>query len=159
MSTSIDNLLTQYDTGKLSRRDLLAAIALIAVPRLARSQQSLFRARSLHHVNIGVSDLATSVTFFRNLLGSPPNRPMVRGGGESFVIDFADSGFISLCRQPGSSCSVTGPRAQPGQIDHFWVGIDDFNVDRVMTELAAAGIEGAIEARTSVLVPAPKGVA
>ena len=29
MSTSIDNLLTQYDTGKLSRRNLLAPIALI----------------------------------------------------------------------------------------------------------------------------------
>ena len=35
MSTSIDNLLTQYDTGKLSRRGLLAAIALIAAPRPA----------------------------------------------------------------------------------------------------------------------------
>ena len=39
MSTSIDNLLTQYDTGKLSRRGLLAAIALIAVPRPARAQR------------------------------------------------------------------------------------------------------------------------
>ena len=37
MSTSIDNLLTQYDTGKLSRRNLLAAIALIAAPKPARA--------------------------------------------------------------------------------------------------------------------------
>ena len=158
MITSVDNLLTQYDTGELSRRTLLAAIALIAVPRPARAQQGLFRARSLHHVNIGVSDLATSATFFRNLLGSPPNRPMVGGGGESFALDFSDSGFISLCRQPGGSCSVAGPGAQPGRIDHFGVGIDDFDADRVMSELAAAGIEGAISARTSVLVPAPDGV-
>ena len=155
MSTSIDNLLTQYDTGKLSRRNLLAAIALIAVPKPARAQQGLFRARSLNHVNIGVSDLATSETFFRNLLGSPPNRSIV---GDAFALDFSDSGFISLCPQPGGSCSVAGPGAQPGRIDHFGVGIDDFDADRAMSELTAAGIEGAINGRTSVLVPAPDGV-
>ena len=126
MSTSIDNLLTQYDTGKLSRRGLLAAIALIAVPRPARAQSSLFRARSLSHVNIGVSDLAASEAFYRKLLGSPPNRPIV---GDAFALDFAESGFISLCPQPGGSCSVAGPSAQPGRIDHFGVGIDDFARD------------------------------
>ena len=134
MSTSIDNLLTQYDTGKLSRRRLLAAIALIAASRPARAQSSLFRARSLSHVNIGVSDLAASEAFYRKLLGSPPNRPIV---GDAFALDFAESGFISLCPQPGGSCSVAGPSAQPGRIDHFGVGIDDFDADRVMSELEA----------------------
>ena len=155
MSASIDRLLTQYDTGRLSRRDLLAAIALIAVPKPARARQSLFRARSLHHVNIGVSDLAASETFYRNLLGLAPNRPIV---GDAFALDFADSGFISLCPRPGGNCSVAGPGSQPGHIDHFGVGIDDFDGDRVMSELAAAGISGATGGATTVLVPAPDGV-
>ena len=155
MSASIDNLLTQYDTGKLSRRHLLAAIALIAAPKPARAQQGLFRARSLHHVNIGVSDLATSETFYRNLLGLRPNRPIV---GDAFALDFSESGFISLCPQPGGNCSVAGQSARPGHIDHFGVGIDDFDGDRVMSELAAAGIEGATGGGTTVLVPAPDGV-
>ena len=155
MTETIDNLLTQYESGVLSRRALLAGIAVIAAPKPAPAQTGLFRARSLNHVNIGVSDLAVSETFFRQLLGSPDRRPIV---GDAFALDFSDSGFISLCPQPGGSCSVAGPSAQPGRIDHFGVGIENFEAERVMSAVAAAGIEGAVNGRTSVLVPGPDGV-
>ena len=114
-------------------------------PRVGPDQQ--YDRLTFGEVNIGVSDLATSEAFYRNLLGLRPNRPIV---GDAFALDFSESGFISLCPQPGGNCSVAGPGARPGHIDHFGVGIDDFDGDRVMSELAAAGIEGATGGGTTV---------
>ena len=41
MRRSIDELLTRYEAGALTRRGLLAAIALLAAPRPARAKDSL----------------------------------------------------------------------------------------------------------------------
>ena len=156
MRESFDSLLKQYEDGKLTRRQVLGAITALAMPLRADAQPGRVRARSLSHVNVGVTDLARSETFYRQLLGVPARRYIV---GDAYALDFPDGGLISLCPTQGGNCSLTAADAVAGQIDHFGVGIENFNAERVASELEAAGIEGVRQAGpTSVLVPDPDGV-
>ena len=136
MRTAFDNLLRQYEDGKLTRRQVLGAITALAVPARAGAQPGRFRARSLHHVNVGVTDVAQSEAFYRSLLGVPGRRYTV---GDAYALDFPDGGLISLCPTQGGNCSLTAAAALPGQIDHFGVGIENFDAERVASDLDAAG--------------------
>ena len=159
MTQSFDTLLRQYEDGKLTRRQLLGAITALAMPATVGAQTSRtgIRARSLNHVNVGVSDLSRSETFYRNLLGLPARRYIV---GDAYALDFPDGGLISLCPTEGGNCSLTATSAVPGEIDHFGVGIENFDAERVVSQLEDAGIEGVRQAGpTSVIVPDPDGLA
>ena len=156
MPESLDSLLTQYEAGRLTRRELLAAILVLAAPATSRAQAGAVRGRVLNHVNVGVADVARSETFYRDLLGLPARRYIA---GDAFALDFPDGGLISLCPVSGGNCSLTAGDAVAGEIDHFGIGIDDFDAPRVASQLEAAGFEGVSQAgATSVLVPDPDGV-
>ncbi len=156
MRESFDMLLKKYEDGRLTRRELLAAITVLAVPATVGAQGGRFRARALNHVNIGVTDVSRSEAFYRELLGLPARRYIV---GDAYALDFPDGGLISLCPVSGGNCSLTVADAVPGQIDHFGIGIDNFDADRVASELTTAGIAGVRQAGpTSVLVPDPDGL-
>ena len=156
MRESFDSLLKQYEDGKLTRRQVLGAITALAVPIRAGAQPGRFRARSLNHVNIGVTDVAQSEAFYSTLLGVPARRYIV---GDAYALDFPDGGLIRRYPTQGGNCSLTAADAVPGQIDHFGVGIENFDAERVASELEAAGVEGVRRAgSTSVLVPDPDGV-
>ncbi len=90
--------------------------------RSGRAHSPAASARALSHVNIGVTDVARSETFYRELLGVPARRYIV---GDAYALDFPDGGLISLCPTQGGNCSLTATAdaAVPGQIDHFGVGI------------------------------------
>ena len=156
MTESFDMLLKQYEAGRLTRRQLLGALTALAVPSAAGAQGSAVRARALHHVNVGVADLDRSERFYRDLLGLPPRRYIV---GDAYALDFPDGGLISLCPVEGGNCSLTAGSAVAGEIDHFGVGIENFDAERVAGALEAAGFEGVRQAGpTSVLVPDPDGL-
>ena len=63
MIDCIDNLLNQYEFGKMTRRELLIAITLLSMPVQSPAQDSLFKARSFNHLNIRVTDVARSESF------------------------------------------------------------------------------------------------
>ncbi len=153
MKESINQLVSEYEAGKITRRGLLGAIALLTAPKHLQAQSSLFRAWSLNHVNVRVADLARSEAFYNDVLGLPPVREVV---GAGYALDFPSGGFISLCPLSSSTCGVK-PDAQRGDIDHFAVGIDNFNADRVVAELRNAGYDQLRNANTSVFVADPDG--
>ena len=155
MIDSIDGLLKQYELGKVTRREVLAAIALLATPAQSSAQEGLFRARALNHLNVRVTDLAKSEAFYRRVLGLPAVRPVQ---GAAFALDFPGGGAISLCPLSVTTCGVK-PNARPGDIDHFGVGIDNFNAGRVEAQLKAAGFDQVRNVGTSVFVADPDGTA
>ncbi len=154
MRDTFDTLLKQYEDGKLTRRQVLGAFTAMALPSGARAQTGV-RARTLHHVNVGVADLDRSETFYRNLLGLPARRYIV---GDAYALDFPDGSLISLCPVEGGNCSLTAGSAVAGTIDHFGVGIEDFDGERVATALEDAGFEDVGGGGGSVLVPDPDGM-
>lgn len=111
-----------------------------------------YKARSINHVNVVVSDAARSEAFYRTLLGMPPSRSIPPA---AHAVDFPDGGFLSLC-PPDGRCFFGDPL--PGRIDHVGIGVENFDVDRVARELEAAGIDGVDTAGPSVICRDPDGV-
>jgi len=154
MEIALDDVLKQLQEGRISRRQALCVItALAASPAFSESSPpTLFKARTLDHINITVSDAGRSEAFYRTVLGLPagfPIPPKARG------VAFPGGGFLSLCPLDGQ-CFLGDP--QTGRIDHFGVGIEDFDADRVARDLEAADIEVVLKTPGSVFAHDPDGV-
>src|ERR671934_2935731 len=130
MIEAIDALVTSYDAGALSRRQLLQVLAALVAPVAADAQTAgeVMNARLLHHVNVQVSNVARSEAFYRKLLGLPASRRVQ--GPDNHGLDLAGSGLIILQRSD-----------TPGRIDHFCVGVDNWDADRLRAAAKNAGIE------------------
>jgi catechol 2,3-dioxygenase-like lactoylglutathione lyase family enzyme len=153
MITAFDSLLKQYECGAMTRRQLLAAMTLLVAPASAPAQTSLFRARSLNHVNFRVTDVARSEAFYRKVLGVPRARP---AAGNAFALDLPAGGSISLCPVSVPTCGIKKD-GRPGDIDHVGIGIDNFNAARVESELTKAGFKPYNNTGPSVFVDDPDG--
>ena len=149
MIDNLDTLVASYEKGTLTRRQLLLALAAIAAPAAAGAQApegAVMKARMLHHVNLQVSDVARSEAFYRRLLGLPPTR--IVQGPDNHGLDLTDGGLIILQKSQ-----------TPGRIDHFCVGVDAFDADRLRGAAKAAGFERVQgTAADNFLVTDPDGV-
>jgi catechol 2,3-dioxygenase-like lactoylglutathione lyase family enzyme len=129
MTDHITALVTAYDNGTLTRRQLLQALATIAAPAAAQPPSGgATKARLLHHVNVQVSNVGRSEAFYRTLFGLPASR--VVQGPDNHGLDLPGSGVIILQRSD-----------TPGRIDHFCVGVENWDADRLRAAAKAAGIE------------------
>src|SRR5215510_10954051 len=109
----LELLLNRYETGQISRRELLAAIAALAVaaPVGAADEPAIGTVRQLNHVTIFVQDVQKSVVFYQSLFGMPVLTPQNPG-----INLRAGSGFLGIYPAQGNR---TG-------IDHLCFGIDKF---------------------------------
>ena len=134
----VDQLLTAYEKGRLTRRELLSALVLAGVSTAATAQQGVSplqgRASMFHHVNVFVSNLPRSAAFYQTL-GLPSTlRPIYPApGGAAYGLDFNNGSFLSLIQ--------TSDPERVGTIDHFSIGIDNFDFERDTAALRAAGID------------------
>jgi catechol 2,3-dioxygenase-like lactoylglutathione lyase family enzyme len=141
----MDALLTQFEQGKLSRRQLLQALTLAAAPRAAQPSESLLRGRTLNHVNLQIADVEQSEAYYRKLFGLPPKRAVP---DRPFALDLADGSFLSLQRSDS-----------PGSVNHFCVGVDDFSPEQVATTLKMGGLDNGRRRRPdSVYVRDPDNI-
>ncbi|PYR28555.1 MAG: hypothetical protein DMF98_02565 [Acidobacteria bacterium] len=132
MVDTLDTLVTSYDRGTLTRRQLLQALAVVAAPVGTRAQTTnggVTKARTLHHVNVQVSDVPRSEAFYRTLFRLPPTRRVQ--GPDNHGLDLPGGGLIILQKSD-----------RPGRIDHFCVGVDSFDAERLRTAAKTAGLEG-----------------
>ena len=82
---NVDRLLTAYEKGKLTRRQLLSFLTVagsatvLDTETLVGQQPGVLgrRARNLNHVSIGVADLKRSAAFYRNLGLEGTMRPII----------------------------------------------------------------------------------
>lgn len=136
----LDTLLAQYENGHLSRRDLLAALAmLVAAPSAgaAGSQgaaQPIGAVKSMNHVSIFVPDVKKSVQFYQELFGMPLLTPQDPGINLS-----AGTSFLGI--YPNSAGATTG------SINHICFGMENFDADAVLKLLTARGIKANIRLR------------
>jgi catechol 2,3-dioxygenase-like lactoylglutathione lyase family enzyme len=144
-----DSLIAAYDAGTLTRRQLLHALTVMAAPFAGAAQPpntGATKGRMLHHVNVQVTDVAKSEAFYRTLFGLPPSR--VVQGPDNHGLDLPGGGLIILQRSDN-----------PGRIDHFCVGVDAFDADRMRAAAKAAGLERVQgSASDNFFVPDPDGL-
>jgi glyoxylase I family protein len=135
MGPELDLLVTRYEAGQISRRELLGALTalLLPIPLPPRAEPEIGLARSLNHVTMMVPDVARSQKFYQELFGMPVLTPQPPG-----VNLRAGSSFLGLYP------TATG---EQGRIDHFCLGLDNFDAEAVQKKLAARGLDASIRLR------------
>jgi len=120
MTERVEGMLASYENGSMDRRQFVAAVAALAAGSAATTQAqspALFRGRILNHVTVSVADVARSRAFYQGLLGATD-------------IGAVSPKFSDL--RIGDSFIGLYPLGNPGRIDHFSVGIDDYEAGRVL---------------------------
>jgi catechol 2,3-dioxygenase-like lactoylglutathione lyase family enzyme len=118
-------------TVTVDRRQFLLSLPALAMAPAAMAQSSTaqIRMRGLNHVTLTVSDLKRSVDFYQGLFGMPIQARQ----GSTLVVLRLGSGPQSVMLSTG------GANATPG-INHLCVGVEEFDVDRILKILADHGI-------------------
>jgi catechol 2,3-dioxygenase-like lactoylglutathione lyase family enzyme len=132
--SELDRLLTSFEKGALTRRQLLAALAATAVSRAVHAQPQL-RVVSLNHVTLSVSDVEKSHKFYEKLFGMQ-------------VVSRQTNG-INLGAGPDSFLGLYKLNSAPG-INHFCLGAADFKVPEAVKTLRQHGLEARVRDRDGV---------
>lgn len=134
MPTNLELLIDHYDSGRLSRRELLGALAMLALPVTAEgAAPKVAVAKQINHATLYVRDVEQSRAFYQRLFGMPvltaqPPGYNLRVGG----------GFLGLY--------PIDPSESP-RIDHVCFGLERFDEDATQRKLAAEGVDATIRAR------------
>ena len=138
MSALIEQVLTRYETGRMTRRQFVVSLVALMTGASAKAQETVpvISATTLNHVTLRVSDVDRSVRFYQKL----------------FNLSIANRQQNSTGLNLGSS-HLGLSKVQNGEqphINHFCLGVPDFDADRVMQSLDAHGVKGSIRMRGEV---------
>ena len=147
--TTADDLMDRYDRGRLSRRELLTALALLGfttATATAQQDAAVVADSTLNHLQLNVKDLEATRDFYAKLFGA---RLVRKDTPQNWHVEMA-----------GSSISLrTSPDRQG--IDHFGVGVVRFDANAieaaVKRRLPSANAQLTAD-RTAVDVRDPNGI-
>ncbi len=129
--TAIDTLVSAFESGRLSRRQLvqgLAAMVAAAAPAAAEAQTPAIPALSLNHVSLAVTDPEASKQFFQKTFGMPV--ASTQGTGINLSLG---TSFLGLYKM-----------SNPGRVDHVCLGVANYEVNAMAAKLEAQGIKATI---------------
>jgi catechol 2,3-dioxygenase-like lactoylglutathione lyase family enzyme len=128
MEAIISSLVSRFERGALTRRELvqgLTTLAAVSGTASAQAQDAAIKGTKIDHVRIQVSDLPRSIAFYQKMFGltilseDKPNEIVRLGAGKVLV---------SLHH-----------KSPTGLVDHFAIGVEKFDKDSVTRELKARG--------------------
>jgi len=129
MESIISNLVSRFEKGLLSRRDLVRGLAMLAAGGTAASAQEglNFSAATIDHVSIQVADLKRSSEFYQNIFGfkevsGEPARNILRLGNNRTLV----------------SLNLEKPT---GTVDHFAIGIPRYNKEAAVRHFTERGVK------------------
>jgi catechol 2,3-dioxygenase-like lactoylglutathione lyase family enzyme len=144
MEWNVEQLLNRYESGNITRRDLICALAATSIASRNVESISPFEAVSLNHVTMRVSDAQRSARFYRQLLGLPVLKEKA-----SAVLLRVGSSFLALDSAP--------PEESKG-IDHFSFGIRGFTLEQAGVLLKKAGLEPEVAQNVELYFRDPDGI-
>lgn len=122
MELTISEMLRAYEGGKVSRRELVAGLTLLAAR--AEAQTAGFQGNGLNHVSLYVSDAKKSAEFYQKTFAGKIVKQDAQGAQVAF-----GKGRVTLKQA-----------APAARVDHFAIGVDGFKQDAVIADLKARGV-------------------
>jgi len=138
----ISDLLTSFERGALSRRELIGALALLA--SAGATSAATLKGASINHVSVLVTDMARSIDFYGRVFGLT----LVNEDKANKIARLGAGGKILV------SLRIEPP---PGVIDHFAIGVEGFNRDAVTADLKGFGLTPADNIQFGFHVKDPDG--
>ena len=129
MESIISSLVSRFEKGSLSRRELVQGLTMLAASGTAASAQEdlNFKTATIDHISIQVADVKKSSEFYQKMFGfkvtsGEPARNIVRLGNTGTL--------VSLNQEKPT-----------GTIDHFAIGIPKYNKDVAVRYFTQRGIK------------------
>lgn len=134
MTTGLDQLLSRYETGRITRRELLGALSamVVAAPVVKAAEPAIGAVRQLNHVTVFVQDVQKSAAFYQGLFGMPLLTRQDPGVNLS-----AGSGFLG----------IYPAQARASAIDHLCLALENFDADASLKKLTDRGLKANIRLR------------
>src|SRR6201997_4047429 len=128
MEKIISNLVTRFEKGGLTRRELIQGLAMLTAAggtALAGLQEAGLKGLKSDHVSIQVNNLPRSIDFYQKLFGfavvsEDKNNEIVRLGITKTLVSLHDKG-------------------PTGIVDHFAIGVDHFDKESVTRDSKLLG--------------------
>ena len=152
MFKTLDQLITAYDRGVCTRRQLLSALAALGLGSTSVSAEQHPRPGSsiarINHINLRVSNVERSVEFYERLFGPgfrqlPTSLPYDLGGGSMvpYMSVQTDKDVATEGRRQYSPRWHGSLTTKPGTWEHLALEVDNFDVNKTMARLETAGVE------------------
>jgi catechol 2,3-dioxygenase-like lactoylglutathione lyase family enzyme len=153
METTIATLLSQFENGTLTRRQLIQSLAMLALaaPSAAQSAPAAaapapgpapWKTVRLDHISYAVSDYKRSAAFYRDLMGWQIRED---NGTSQATLNINGLGDIIIrnTRQPAANPQPSQPGRPPltGVINHVSWGVQPWNTESVEAELKRRGLD------------------
>lgn len=130
MEAVISDLVTRYEKGALSRRGLIQGLAMLAgagaAPAARAQEAGGLKGVNIDHISIQVTDLPRAIAFYEKVFGlkvmgeDKPNE-ISRLGSQRIIVSLHH-------------------KNPTGIVDHFAIGVENFNRQQVTEKLQALGI-------------------
>jgi catechol 2,3-dioxygenase-like lactoylglutathione lyase family enzyme len=133
MKPIISDLVERFESGRLSRRELIGGLTMLMAASQVPAEQATpatpvpsLVGNGIDHVSVLVSDVARSTVFYQSLFGL------------SVLSEDKPHGIVRLGRK---RVSVSIRKETPyGTVDHFGVSVENFNKDAVTQVLTQRGL-------------------
>lgn len=155
MDPVVSELIDRYESGRLSRRELVAGLSALtaaaATPALGQTPAPSLKPVGIDHVSILVADLDRSANFYRQVFGLVP------------LGQDAPNKILRLGPQPDPGQRgkvIVSLRQQPpaGMVDHWAFRIDGFSAEAATPTLKAHGLTPDNKLEYGFYVRDPDGV-
>ena len=154
MEVLVSELLSKFENGRISRRELIQSLAVVALagaaPEAATAQTGRgFQTIRLDHLSYQVGDYRRTRDFYANLMGMAVEGDDGKGYcqlqyGETHRGGARARSFIGVNSRSADAQSANAN--QPGRIDHIAFAVEDWDTDRVKAELERRGLKPRLQA-------------
>jgi catechol 2,3-dioxygenase-like lactoylglutathione lyase family enzyme len=151
MESIIAKLLDDFDRGRMTRRQLIKSIAVVAAvsaeTTTASAQNSKgFRTVAVNHISYQVNDYAKTRDFYADLMGMK----IVADTGTQCNLILGDTNTFVIPRNAPQG-------SMPPRIDHIAYTIENWDKDAVKAELERRGLNPRPDTENSFHVKDPNG--
>ena len=148
MEHLIGKLLSDFEQGKMNRRQLIRSLALVAAASPAAAEGKGFKAVAVNHISYVVADYAKTRDFYTDLLGMKVSHD----DGKQCYMSFGDTFLLPR------NARTTGKTPQtPPLINHVAYTIDNRDKNAVEAELRRRGFEPRPDTDDSFHIKDPDG--
>ena len=151
MENIIAKLLDDFDRGKMTRRQLIKSLSVVAAaavsvaPASGESSKG-FRVVGVNHISYQVNDYAKTRDFYADLLGMK----VVKDTGTQCNLVIGDTNTFVIPRNPPQGST-------PPRIDHIAYTIENWDKNAVNAELERRGLNPQPDTENSLHIKDPNG--
>jgi catechol 2,3-dioxygenase-like lactoylglutathione lyase family enzyme len=129
MESIISNLVTRFEKGSLSRRELVQGLAMLAASGTAAGAQDdlNFKTATIDHISVQVADVKRSTEFYQKMFGFK----VVSGEPARNIVRLGNTGSLVSLNQEKPT----------GTIDHFAIGIPRYNKEAAVRYFTQRGVK------------------